>query len=64
MSASPTKTYRVYCFDGVHKALTHDLIEAASDDDAIAKANAMGFGTRCELWEANRLVAELESRAA
>ena len=64
MSASENKTYRVYCFDGVHKALTHDLIQAANDDEAIAQANAMGFGTRCELWEGNRLVAELEARAA
>jgi len=64
MSSSENKTYRVYCFDGVRKALTNDLIQAASDDDAIAIANAMGFGTKCELWEGNRLVAELEARAA
>lgn len=64
MSASQTKTYRVYCFDGARQALTNDLIEAASDEEAIAKANAMGFGTRCELWEGHRLVAELEARAA
>ena len=64
MSASQTKTYRVYCFDGVHKILNHDLIEAASDDEAIAMANAMDYGTKCELWEGSRLVAELESRAA
>ena len=64
MSTSASKTYRVYCFDGVHKILSHDLIEAASDDEAIAMANAMDYGTKCELWEGNRLVAELESRAA
>ena len=64
MSASQDKTYRVYCYDGARKQLTNDLIEAATDDDAIAQANSMGFGTRCELWEGNRLVAELESRAA
>lgn len=64
MSASPTKTYRVYGFDGVHKALNHDLIEAACDDEAIARADALGFGTKCELWEGERLVAQLEARAA
>ena len=64
MSAFPTKTYRVYCFDGVQRALRHDLIEAASDDEAIAIANAMDFGTKCELWEGNRLVVELDARAA
>ena len=64
MSSSPTKTYRVYCYDGARKQLTNDLIKAATDDEAIARANRMGFGTRCELWEGNRLVAELEARAA
>lgn len=64
MSAPANKTYRVYCFDGVHKALTHDLIEAPSDNEAIAQANALDFGTRCELWEGDRLVAKLDSRAA
>ena len=64
MSASPKKVYRVYCFDGVQKSLTNDLIEAASDEEAIAEANAMGFGTKCELWDGNRLVAGLDARAA
>lgn len=64
MSASQNKTYRVYCYDGARKQLTNDLIEAASDDEAIAQANGMGFGTKCELWEGNRLVAQLEARAA
>ena len=64
MSASENKIYRVYCFDGVQKSLTHDLIKAATDEEAIAIANAMDYGTKCELWEGNRLVAQLESRAA
>ena len=38
MSASENRTYRVYCFDGVRRALTNDLIQAASDDEAIAHA--------------------------
>lgn len=59
--SSPTKTYRVYCFDGVHKMLTSDFIEAASDDEAIAAAEAKGYGSRCEVWDGRRLVAELSS---
>ena len=64
MSASQTKTYRVYCFDGARQALTNDLIDADSDEEAISKADALGVGTKCELWEGNRLVAQLEARAA
>lgn len=64
MSPSPTRTYRVYCFDGVRKALSNDLIQATSDEDAIAQANAIGIGTKCELWEGNRLIVQLDARAA
>ena len=62
MSSSPMKTYRVYCFDGVHKALTSDLIEAATDEQAITMAEQAGYGSRCEIWEGRRLVAELGER--
>ena len=64
MSTSPIKTYRVYCYDGVRKDLSNDIIEAASDEEAIERANCANSGTRCELWEGDRLVAQLESRAA
>lgn len=64
MSIPQTRTYRVYCYDETQQDLSNDLIEAVSDEDAIAQANAIGFGTRCELWEGDRLVAQLESRAA
>ena len=60
--SSPLKTYRVYCFDGVHNLLTTDLIEAASDADAIAAAEEAGFGSQCEIWDGRRLVAELGAR--
>lgn len=62
MSSSPMKTYRVYCFDAAHKILTADWLKAASDEEAIAKAHAQGFGTKCELWDGRRLVAELEDQ--
>ena len=59
--SSPVKIYRVVCFDAAHKLVTADFIEASSDEEAIATAEAMGFGTKCEIWDGNRLVAELES---
>ena len=62
MSSSPMKTYRVYCYDGRHKILTADWLVAASDEEAIAKAEAKGFGSKCEIWDGRRLVAELEDR--
>ena len=59
--SSPMKTYRVCCFDAAHKVLTADLIEAADDADAIATAEAAGFGTHCEIWDGDRLVAQLQA---
>jgi len=56
----PPIIYRVYCFDGSTMALTGDLIRASSDDEAIAKAEARGVGSRCEIWQGDRLVAEIE----
>jgi hypothetical protein len=61
---SPNKTYRICCFDSTHHIVTQDWIQAASDEDAIAKAEAMGFGTQCEIWDGHRLIASLEARAA
>ena len=54
------KTYRVYCYDAVMKVVSADLIEAHDDEEAIARAKAAGFATKCELWKGDRLVASLE----
>jgi hypothetical protein len=60
-SISPSaKTYRIYCYDGANKVVTADWIEADSDEEAIAKANAEGFGSECEIWDGRRLVAQLK----
>lgn len=59
--SSSLKTYRVVCFDAELKVVLAELIQAATDEEAIAKAEAAGFGTKCEIWDGNRLVAELES---
>ena len=54
------KTYRVVCFDAALDLVSSDLIEASSDEEAIALAEAAGFGTKCEIWDGDRLVAQLE----
>ena len=56
------RIYRVYCYDSVQNVVSSDLIEASSDEDAIAQAQAAGFGTKCEIWEGDRLVAKLEAQ--
>jgi hypothetical protein len=55
------KTYRIYCYDGVQRTLSADLIEAPSDEAAIAMVETLEFGTKCEIWESNRMVAQLEA---
>jgi len=57
--SDPTTNYRVYCHDSAQNILSSDWIEAANDEDAIAAARAAGFGTKCELWDGRRLVAQL-----
>ena len=62
MSTPEKKTYRVYSYDAPRKAVSADWIEASSDEAAIAAAEAAEFGTRCELWDGQRLVAELQEQ--
>lgn len=59
MSELP-KIYRVYSFDIERKAVSAEFVNAANDDDAIAKTKEAGFGSKCEIWEGKRLVAQLE----
>jgi hypothetical protein len=49
------------CFDAVNKLVTADWIEAASDEEAVTIAQASDFGSKCELWQGRRLVAQLEA---
>lgn len=58
--SSLPKTYRVYSFDLSRKAVTADFLKATSDEEAIAIAEASDFGTKCELWDGRRLVAQIE----
>lgn len=56
----PLTTYRVYCLDEARHFVDADWIEAGSDEGAIARAQAKGFGSKCEIWDGGRLVAQLE----
>ena len=62
MSAPQKSTYRVYSYDAARQVVSADWIEAMGDDEAIAAAEAARFGTRCELWDGERLVAELQEQ--
>ena len=57
----PLKTYKIYSYDGRHKIVTADMIDASSDEDAIARSTAAGFGSKCEIWLGRRLVAQLDA---
>ena len=57
--SGPVKTYRIYSYDAANKMVTADLIDAINDAEALAKASAEGFASKCELWEGERLVANL-----
>ena len=58
--SSPEKVYRIYCLDSARHIVSADWFRASSDEDAIAKAQAAAFGSKCEIWDGKRLVAQLE----
>ena len=52
--------YRIYCLDGAGRTALAEWLEASSDEDAIQQAHVLKNGARrCEVWQCNRLVAEL-----
>jgi hypothetical protein len=59
LSYSP-HIYRAYCFDHARKSVSVEEIDAGTDEEAIAAAEAAGFGSQCEVWQGRRLVAQLE----
>lgn len=56
--------YRLYCRDGDGRFIASHDFEAADDAEALAKARAMQFLVRCELWQRGRMVAVLEPYGA
>lgn len=51
--------YRLYCRDGDGRFIASHDFEAVDDGEALAKARAMRFLVRCELWQRGRMVAVL-----
>jgi hypothetical protein len=56
----PPKIYRLYSFDVARKVVTADFIKAANDQEAIASVEARSFNGKRELWEGERIVAQLD----
>lgn len=51
--------YRLYRVDGAGRIVSAEWLEAADDDSAVEAARVSGNGSRCELWQRQRLVARL-----
>jgi hypothetical protein len=56
--------YRLYCLDDLGKIAEGEWIEAKSDDEAIVMARAKRLSVDCELWEGNRLIAQVPAHVA
>ena len=57
----PQKTYRLYCFDAGRRIISADWLPGDDDADAITRAQALGFGSKGEIWDGSRLVTKLEA---
>jgi hypothetical protein len=55
------RVYTLCLFDPGRLVPRVQLLDAATDEDAIAEANSMSPGTRRELWHRHRLVASIRS---
>lgn len=60
----PPKTYRIYRFDASHMIVTADAIEAVDREEAVRLVEAMGYGSKCEIWDERELIAVLNRRSA
>jgi hypothetical protein len=60
VDSTPSNTYRLYRFEAANLVVTAEWIVAASDEEAIAKAEAACVDSKCELWDGDRLVAQIE----
>ena len=56
--------YRLYLLDGTGKVASAEWLEAADDDSAITAVKARSTARRWELWQRQRLVAEIPANGA
>ena len=52
-------SYRYYCLDGAGHLHGADWFDAASDEEAVAFVQEKHPDGRCEVWDGQRLVAEI-----
>jgi hypothetical protein len=55
--------YRLYCFDGGNHVWAAEWLTAADDAEAVQTARQMNLGTKCEVWEGQRLVASIDRKS-
>ena len=51
--------YRLCCVDGEGRVARTELIEAATDNEAIRSALELNRAAQCELWQEERFVASI-----
>jgi len=56
--------YRLFCLNDAGRFSKSHEITADSDDQALAKAKELKLPVKCELWERERLVGELDPHKA
>jgi hypothetical protein len=59
-----SSNYRLYRLDGAGKITTGEWIDAGNDEEAVAKAHALGRDGRYELWNGGRMIAAISGRSA
>ncbi|WP_308517543.1 hypothetical protein [Sphingomonas flavescens] len=62
--SQPKNTYKIYRYDAASMNVSADSVEASNHEEAIALVEAMGFGSKCEIWDGRDLVATLNAERA
>jgi hypothetical protein len=55
----PSENYRYYCLDVDGRLHNADWFKADSDEQAVALIADKHPGSKCEVWQGNRLVAQI-----
>jgi hypothetical protein len=52
--------YIIYCFNEAGRIWRSEWIDAAGDEDALARARALKLPHGCEVWERDRRVGKVD----